>query len=314
MTGVICPIFLTHLKSKPIKTLLFACSTTAVRTTQSNISNTITRIRSLFATPKILVLPTENTDAAIMWMNSDMILKDDAVERLVEARLAHPEISAFQPKLYRAFCENVGDEVLEETVKSDIIDTTGLCVDRAFRMSDRGAGEIDTGQYDNKLDIFAPSGTIALLPISVIQDTMMDGEMFDKDFFAYREDCDFAWRLRKLGHKALFVPRACAHHYRGMYGKHKQTLWSRLKNRQGQNPFFSAYSTRNQLFVLFKNLTFFDALFYFPWIAFSEGGRILYALVFEPQTRNRLLGGISLLPSMFKKRRQNQYRYCQKCG
>lgn len=244
-------------------------------------------------------------DAYIMWMNSDMILKEDAVEKLVEASVMHPEISAFQPKLYRAFCENIGDEVLEETVKSDILDTTGLSVNRAWRMSDRGAGEIDVGQYDTKTDIFAPSGTVALLKATVIEDVMMEREMFDKDFFAYREDCDFAWRLQKRGHKTRFVPDAVAHHYRGMYGAQKQSLWKRLKNRKTQNPFFAAYSTRNQLFVLLKNLTVMDLLLGLPWIAFSEIGRVSYAFLFETQTRQRLLSGIALIPVMLAKRKVN---------
>ena len=67
-----------------------------------------------------------------------------------------------QPKLYRAFAEQVGDEVLEETVQSDILDTTGMAVARGWRMSARGAGELDKKQYDEKTDLFGVTGTMSL--------------------------------------------------------------------------------------------------------------------------------------------------------
>ena len=244
----------------------------------------------------------DEEDPYILIMNSDMILDKDVIKNLAEALDADPELGAVQPKLYRAFAEQVGDEVLEETVQSDILDTTGMAVARGWRMSDRGAGELDKKQYDEKTDLFGVTGTMSLFRLSALK-SVMDGEVFDGDFFAYREDCDLVWRLRKAGWKAGFVPSAIAWHYRGMYGAEKQTWWQRLKNRRGQRPFFAALSTRNQLFVLLKNLTFMDFLTNSPWIIFGEGTRIFYGFVFESQTRRRLLSAWMLVPKMLKRRR-----------
>lgn len=249
-------------------------------------------------------LPVEQEDSAlILLMNSDMILSPTLVEELVKAvQESEGIVGGFQPKLYRAFAQHVGDELLEETVQSDILDTTGLNVSRSWRMSDRGAGEMDQGQYDDQRDIFAPSGAIALYPVSVVKTLLYEGEFFDKHFFAYREDCDLAWRFRKLGWQARFIPTAVAYHYRGMYGAENRSLWQRLVNRKGQRPFFAALATRNQLFVLMKNLTIGDLLLSFPWIVFHETGRVLYGLFFEPQTRKRLLQMWSLVPEMLRRR------------
>ena len=189
-------------------------------------------------------LPAENQDAHILLMNSDMILSSNLIEKLVEAASQSEDIvGGFQPKVLRAFAEQYGDEVLEETMRSDILDTTGLSVSRSWRMTDRGAGELDKGQYDDKTDIFAPTGTIAMYPIAVIKTLLYNGEFFDKHFFAYREDCDLAWRFRKIGWQAKFVPSAKAYHYRGMYGAAKQSWLKRMRNRKGQSKFFAALST-----------------------------------------------------------------------
>lgn len=241
------------------------------------------------------------TEHAIMIMNTDMILAPNAIEELVKALEEHPETDAVQPKLLRAYAEHGETDV--ETVRSDILDTTGMVVHAGWRMADRGAGEMDNGQYDTKTDIFAPTGTMFMIRESALRDVMIDGEMFDGDFFAYREDCDFALRFRRAGHKSLFVPGARAHHYRGMFGEEKRSLWKRLKDRRKQRPFLAALATRNQLFVLIKNLTFVDVILSSPRIVFGEGGRLLYGFLFEPETRKTLLSVPRLLPAMWRKRR-----------
>jgi len=245
----------------------------------------------------------EESDSFILLMNSDMILESNIIELLVEKLQANPKLAAVQPKLYRAFGENVGDEILEETMKSDIIDTTGLRLAKDWRMSDRGAGEMDKGQYNQSIDIFGPTGTMALFRIKALKDIMVEGEIFDNDFFAYREDCDLAWRLQRRGWRSEFVPEAVAFHYRGMYGAEKLSWWARLKNRRGQSPFFAALSTRNQLFVLLKNLTLGGFIVYSPWLIFGEGTRVLYGFIFEKEARKRLFGMWSLVPKMLKKRK-----------
>lgn len=246
----------------------------------------------------------DDEDPFILIMNSDMIFDPEVVSKLVAALEADSDLAAVQPKLYRAFAENTGNEVLEETMKSDILDTTGMSVHKGWRMADRGAGEMDAGQFDAKTDIFGPTGTMALFRLEALKSILVDGEVFDSDFFAYREDCDLAWRLRKAGWKSGFVPEAKAWHYRGMYGAEKQSSWQRLKNRLGQRPFFAALSTRNQLFVLLKNLTASDFISASPWIIFGEGLRVLYGFFFEKETRQRLLSSGPLIWKMIKKRQQ----------
>ncbi len=245
----------------------------------------------------------EGADAAVLIMNADMIADAQLVERLVGALETDTSIDAVQPKVYRAFGEHVGDESLEETVQSDILDTTGLRVGRGWRMRDRGAGEIDKGQYDADRDIFAITGTCALIRASAIRDVLVNGEFYDGEFFAYREDCDVAWRLRFAGHRSAFVPEAKVWHYRGMYGKERASMWSRLWNRKKQRPYFAALATRNQLFVLLKNLTFVDAVLAAPWVLFHECGRCAFGLLFEPETRKLLLRAPLLIPSMLRKRK-----------
>lgn len=241
----------------------------------------------------------------ILVMNPDMILKENAVEELVKALEADQALAAVQPKLLRAFQEHVATEG-EGPVKSDILDTTGLTVGRGWRMTDRGAGEVDRGQYDTQPEIFGPTGTMALFRASELAKVMVQGEVFDSTYFFYREDCDLAWRLHSAGLPTRFVPTAVAHHYRGMYGAERRSLVKRLFDRRQQRPLPAAYSTRNQLFTLLKNITWGEFFRAFPLMFFQEGGRVLYGFLFEPETRKLLLQAPRLVPEMLRKRREVQ--------
>jgi len=171
-------------------------------------------------------------------------------------------------------------------------------------MSDRGAGEMDAGQYDIKTDVFAASGTMMLIRLSALREVMMGDDFYDSDFFAYREDCDIAMRMHGAGMKSLFVPSAHAWHYRGMYGAENQNWVQRIKNRRGQRPFFAALSSRNQLLFLMKHLTPGHLFRYGLWIVPTEGLRTLYGMLMEPMTRGRLLEIPRMLPKTLEKRKE----------
>ena len=243
------------------------------------------------------------SDKGVLILNADMILHERMLEELVNALKSDLTLGAVQPKLLRAFADVTLDDGVEQNVQSDILDTTGLVLRPNWRMEDRGAGEIDRGQYDAKLDLIGPTGTSALWRASALKDLAVNGEPLDSDFFAYREDCDLALRARRAGWPTRFVPSARAHHYRGMYGAAKRGWWQRFLDRRKQRPFPAAMSTRNKLFFLLKNLTAGDWLRYGFRIVPNELSRVIYGFMFEPQTRLLLLKSPPSFIKMLRKRR-----------
>lgn len=237
---------------------------------------------------------------AILIASSEMDWSPTMLEELVKVLEEHPDVDAVQPKIFRAYSER-GD-VESDAVKSDILDSTGMIIRKGWRTADRGAGEMDKGQFDGKTDIFGPAGTLFLVRATAVTETMVFDEMFDGDFFLYREDVDFAIRFRRAGHKTRFAPAARAHHYRGMFGTEQQSLWQRFRNRKMHRSSVASLAIRNQLFALFKNLTFGELLRSFPWILLYDGSRVLYGMITESETRRVLLRMPLLFPSMFRKR------------
>ncbi len=243
-------------------------------------------------------------DHAILFASPDTVWHPECVANLVHALEEHPEVSAVQPKIFRAFSER-GDYDTD-SVKSDILDSTGIRVCAGWRFEPRGAGEMDQGQYDGRTDIFGPSGAMMMIRASALHAVAYNDEIFDSALLAHGEEDDLAWRLRRQGDCTLFVPAAVVHHYRGLPRRSQPTWWQRMRDRRVQRPLFTALRTRNLVLIALKNLSVGEWIRSAPSLLRWEGWRVVRGMVLEPETRRVLLQAIPLLPSFVRKHRAMQ--------
>jgi len=75
----------------------------------------------------------------------------------------------------------------------------------------RGAGQPDTGQFDQEEEALWPDGCAAMYRKAMIDE--IGG--FDEDFFAYADDAELGLRARIAGWSCLYIPRAVVKHHRG---------------------------------------------------------------------------------------------------
>ncbi len=245
-------------------------------------------------------------DRFVLVCNPDILMSETFLEELMRGVHVGPKnIGSFGGKLLRAFGENLADEVLMETVHSDLIDSTGLNPHKNRTVTDRGAGERDDGQYDGQTEVFGISGACVLYRLSALESVRYNDEFYDHDFFAYKEDVDMAWRLQHAGWESRFIPHAIAHHYRGMYGKEAGGMFSRIRNRRRKSSKRNYYSTRNHWLMMIKNLRVSSAVLAFPRIVLYEIARMVYIALLEPSSLKCLIDTILLAPAMIRKRRLN---------
>src|SRR5271166_3923672 len=165
----------------------------------------------------------------VLCLNPDVVLSPDFISRLVAAGEEHPDAGSVCGKLLR------WDPAAAQH-KTDIIDSTGIYFTRNMRHLDRGAEERDRGQYDRAQYVFGASGAAAMFRRDFIEDVSVDGEFFDEEFFAFREDGDLAWRAQVMGWKCLYTPAAIAWHVRRVTPERRADLplvinWHSVKNR-----------------------------------------------------------------------------------
>jgi GT2 family glycosyltransferase len=165
----------------------------------------------------------------LLSLNPDVVLGPDFVAKAVESAKVDPKIGVVCGKLLR-WIPNENPEF------SQIIDSTGIYFLPNLRHLDRGAGERDHGQFDKMEYVFGATGAAALYRRSMVEDVSVNGEFFDEQFFAYREDADLAWRAQLMGWRCLYTPEAVGWHVRRVTPERRSELpteinWHSIKNR-----------------------------------------------------------------------------------
>jgi GT2 family glycosyltransferase len=92
--------------------------------------------------------------------------------------------------------------------RRDTIDTAGHLFYPDGLNRGRGRLEKDQGQFDDKTDVFFPSGCAALYRRAMFEDI----GLFDVRHFAYGDDTDVGIRGRLAGYGCVFVPGAVVYH------------------------------------------------------------------------------------------------------
>ena len=165
----------------------------------------------------------------VLTLNPDVVLDPNFIAKLVEAAELRPHVGTLCGKLLRWQPDS-------PQPFSSIIDSTGIYFRPDLRHLDRGAEELDRGQYDRAEYVFGATGAAALYRREMIDDVSIERQFFDEDFFAYREDADLAWRAQLLGWKCLYVSEARAWHVRRVTPERRKQLpqqinWHSVKNR-----------------------------------------------------------------------------------
>jgi hypothetical protein len=129
-------------------------------------------------------------------------------------------------------------EISATTERFDVLNSTGGILLPTGHGADRGFLEIDRGQYDEAVDVFAVCGAAAAFRTDVGRAL----GWFDPWLFAYYEDLDVSWRARRAGWVVRFVPAARV--------RHRHAATSRLGS-----DMFVFHNRRNRLAVLARNAT-----------------------------------------------------------
>jgi len=157
-------------------------------------------------------------------LNPDVFLEPGFIATLLEAVSSRPGVGAATGKLLLAS-------------DPSRLDSTGIYLLPSQRHLDRGQGEPDRGQYDRVEAVFGASGAAAFYRRAMLEDVAVRGEVFDEDFFAYREDVDLAWRAQIRGWQCLYVPAARARHVRRVTPERRAGLPAAINRMSVRNRF-----------------------------------------------------------------------------
>ncbi len=171
-------------------------------------------------------------------LNPDVRLTPNFVSALVTAGEADPKIGSVCGKL-------LGMAPDLTIPKEPVFDSTGIVFTPNLRHFDRGSQLPDQGQYDKPEYVFGATGAACLYRRTMMDEIALNGEYFDDDFFAYREDADLAWRAQLYGWKCLYTPTAVAYHVRHVLPEKRSELPALI----------NMHSVKNRWLMRIKNIT-----------------------------------------------------------
>ncbi|MGW8194187.1 MAG: glycosyltransferase family 2 protein [Desulforhopalus sp.] len=141
----------------------------------------------------------------VIFLNPDTFLPPDYLGRAVDALRANPG-AAIVSGLLLGFDPAAGKP-------TGRIDSAGIFRRWYGRWYDRGQGEVEKKHYD--LIEAVPAVCGALLCCRVEALLPFRSEIFDPDFFLYKEDIELCLRLRNNGWTLIYDPHLVAYHCRG---------------------------------------------------------------------------------------------------
>lgn len=218
--------------------------------------------------------------------NDDIALTPTYFQCLVDQLERQPDCGMIGGKLLK----------LKDGQPAKIFDSAGLERYRSGKVVNRGENAFDQGQYDTTETVFGITGAGMLLRRTALERVRYHDEYFDEDFIAYKEDVDLSWRIQRAGYTIWYEPKAVAYHARTV----QQHSW---RERRLTRQVIRAYSYRNHLWALAKNLSGRDCLRTLPWLLPYECAKLAYIMVAEWSTVRVLPDIIRGLPRMWKKRK-----------
>ena len=123
----------------------------------------------------------------------------------------------------------------------------------------RGKGR-PAADYDKSVPVFSACGGAAIYRRSVFEEI----GYFDEEHFAYLEDIDVGYRARIYGYDNIYCPTAVVYHVGS------GTSGSRY------NQFKIRYSSRNNIYLIYKNMPFLQIVLNLPFFLVGFGAKILF--------------------------------------
>jgi GT2 family glycosyltransferase len=151
------------------------------------------------------------------------------------APFADASVGAVAPKLIRATGPGAEDRL-------SLLDAAAMTFDRRRKNGLIGHGQ-PASAFSVGGEVFGADGAAALFRRDALEDASVDGRYFDENMPGWGCDADLAWRLRLLGWRTWYEPRAVVHHIR-TYSPTTRAM-ARPEDRRTQ--------FRNRLLMMAKN-------------------------------------------------------------
>ena len=187
----------------------------------------------------------------ILFLNPDAFLTEDALRNTLHCIENNKRIGCVGGRLLGF--DNTSNR------PTGRIDSTGVLRKWYGCWYDRSQGEKDTGQHRMQEDVPALCGAFLFcrqaLLTELAQGMSNKNNVFDPDFFLYKEDIELCLRIRKLGWRLVYNPAIQVYHCRGWQKERQQVPYQqRLTAARSELILYTKHPSLYILWAVFKYL------------------------------------------------------------
>ena len=207
-------------------------------------------------------------------INPDTLLTQDMFNPMLAFMQAHPDVGVAIPKVLNRDGSFQKQCRRGEARPVEVIGYfTGLY--RLFPQNKKLGGYLQTWLPEDEIvEVKAVSGSCMFIRREALEQV----GYFDKRFYAYQEDSDFCFQIRKLGWKVYYVPTTSIIHYGGEGGS-------------GVKPFQGIFQWHRSYFLYYNKNLAKDYCFLFNWLFYGLMlGKFVWGMIVTIFRRRKVVG------------------------
>lgn len=175
----------------------------------------------------------------VLFLNNDTTVTKNFLSQAIKTLKSSPQIGGVQSKI-----------LLMDQPK--YLDSIGAFFTNTGFLYHYGVNKLNAAKYGHAIRIFSAKGACMLFRKKVLNQVLVDGELFDSRYFAYFEETDLCHRVWLAGYLIVFSPNSIIYHKTGGTSSHMA------------NTFIQFHSFKNRINSYLKNLSFRQLLVTLP--------------------------------------------------
>jgi len=210
----------------------------------------------------------------LVLLNPDTLLTSEVFSVLQNFMESNPDVGVAAPKVmnrdgsFQKQCRRGEARPLE-------VFGYFMKLDHLFPRNKRLTGYLQGWMNEDEVaEVKAVSGSCMMIRREALEQV----GYFDEQFYAYQEDSDFCFQVRKHGWKVFYVPTAEIIHYGGEGGS-------------GTRPYFNVYQWHKSYYLYYKKNLAKDYFFLFNWFYYVVMGlKLTWAMVLTVFRKKKIVG------------------------
>jgi GT2 family glycosyltransferase len=200
----------------------------------------------------------------LVFLNPDVVVSEDCLQRAANALAQDDTLAGVAPLLMRSDGESV--------------DTCGQVLKPwSLEVSDRGYGEPLTAELEQRVDVLAACGALAVFRQQALASVADKPGPWAQHYFCFWEDLELGWRLVNSGWRIQSCPEAVATHRRGA-----GAVSGRGPLRWRRPPELEACILTNRWMTLIRHLHPLDLVVRLPLLLLWDTGLVAAGAVRRP--------------------------------